>query len=140
MPFDIATIEHDVATTEVVYGEHAFMVRYRPSKYDDAFHKTFTDQKARESVNFYLTELLVGWDLLRGGVPIQLNAEGVASVILPVKLAVVKAVEADVLNPTILAAPTLSTPATTATSSSGTPPAEPSAPTSGLTASPSGSA
>jgi hypothetical protein len=139
VPFDLAAIRDDVATTEAVYGPHAFLVRYRPSRYDDAFHQAFTEQSARESINYYLTELLVSWDLTSDGAPIPTTPEGVATVSLPIKLAVVKAVEADVLNPTITAGQTPPTSAPTATSSSGTPPAAPSATPNGPTAHPIGS-
>lgn len=147
MPFDIAAIADDVARTLVIYGDHpekgivghVFAVRYRPSKYSDEFHRAFTEKAARDSVNYYLTELLVSWELTSGGVPIPLTPEGMAMVILPVKLAVVKAIEADVVNPTTSAG-SPDTLVHMAGSSNGGPPAGTSVVTTGLTAFPIGSA
>jgi hypothetical protein len=138
MPFDLGTIEHDIAVTTAEYGRHSFVVRYRPSRYSDTFHKAFTEKAARDSVNYYLSELLVDWELTRDGAPIPISPEGIATVVLPIKLAVVKAVEADVMDPTTQAeSPAM--PAPTPISSNGGPPAARSDGTIGLTAFPIGS-
>ncbi len=138
MPFDLAVISDDVAEALVEYAGHEFRVRYHPGKYDDGFHKHFSEATARESVNYYLTELLASWDLVRAGAPIPLTAEGVETIPLPIKLKIVRAVEADVLNPTITA-PSPPASAPTATSSAGTPPAASSAEPNGHSAIPIGS-
>jgi hypothetical protein len=138
MPFDLGIFEQNVASTEVVYGRDKFMVRYHPSSYDDAFHKEFVARDSRGSVNYYLSQLLAGWDLTRDGQPIPIAPETIEPLPLPVKIAIVQAIEVDVKNPTTMAR-SRDMPARTPTSSNGGPPAAPSGATSGPSAYPIGS-
>lgn len=144
MPLDLNDLLDRAADLAVPYGDAVVNVTYRPEAVTGDTQRVvhgLTRSSDADPLFAELARVLIAWDVTRGGVPVPLTVDGIASVGLGVTGAVLGAVLADAGNPTHRAArtrrvppgsptpssngsssPTSSAPAPAVTSSSSPPP------------------
>lgn len=112
----LQNLRANLASVDVFFGSEKATVLYRPQAYNDETAQALkTAKEPTDGINGYLAALIASWDLEdeHGAIPVTID--GMRRVPVPIKVALVQAIERDVLDPSF-----------TTASPSGTPRMEPS--------------
>lgn len=138
MPFDLGVLRRDGVPALVTWMGKEIHIRYLPTNHTSDLQQRLQAAEGDETADLILRELLAEWDITDGDRALPIDDESFALLPVGLKLAIVKGIADDLLNPTTTPTRRTSS-AATATSSSGTRRAAASGATNGRSASPSGS-